>query len=61
MEPRDMFDTPFMNINDQGVLGVFGENVSKKIVERIKQINKNAEEACSRTAPPELKKGTLEK
>ena len=45
MEPKAMFDTPFTNINDQGVLGVFGENVSKKIVETLKQINRNADVA----------------
>ena len=41
--PKAMFDTPFTNINDQGVLGVFGENESKKIVETLKQINRNAD------------------
>ena len=40
-----MFDTTFTNINDQGVLGVFGENVSKKIVETLRQINRNADVA----------------
>ena len=45
MEPKAMFDTPFTNINDQGVLGVFGENVSKKIVETIQKINRNADVA----------------
>ena len=45
MEPKAMFDTPFTNINDQGVVGVFGENVSKKIVETVKQINRNADVA----------------
>ena len=40
-----MFDIPFTNINDQGVLGVFGENVSKKIIETLRQINKNADVA----------------
>jgi hypothetical protein len=30
MEAMAMLGTPFTNINDQGVLGVFGENVSKK-------------------------------
>jgi hypothetical protein len=33
MEPRAMFETPFTNIDDQGVVGVFGENVSEKIIE----------------------------
>ena len=40
-----MFDTPFTNIDDQGVLGVFGENVGKKNVKTLKQINKNADVA----------------
>jgi hypothetical protein len=38
MEPKAMFDTPFTNINDQGVLGVFGEQDSKKIIETLRQI-----------------------
>jgi hypothetical protein len=40
-----MFDTPFMNINDQGMLGVFGEKESKKIIETLMQININADVA----------------
>jgi hypothetical protein len=40
-----MFDTPFTNINDQGVLGVFGENGSGKIIETLRLINKNADVA----------------
>jgi hypothetical protein len=40
MELKAMFDTPFTNINDQGV---FGENVNKKIVETLRQINRNAD------------------
>ena len=42
MEPKAMFDTPFTNINDQGM---FGEKESKKIVETLKQINRNADVA----------------
>lgn len=45
MEPKTTFETPFTNIDDQGVLGVFGENVSKKNVETLKQINKDADVA----------------
>lgn len=45
MEPKVMFDTPFTNINDQGVLGVFGESESKKIIETIRKINRNADVA----------------
>jgi hypothetical protein len=33
---------PFTNINDQGV---FGENVSKKNVEKLRQINRNSDVA----------------
>ena len=39
---EDMFDTPLTNINDQSVLGMFGEKESKKIVDTIEQINRNA-------------------
>ncbi len=42
MEPRAMFDTPFTHINDQGVIGVFGEAKSKKIIALIRHINENA-------------------
>ena len=40
-----MFDTPFANINNQGMLGLFGENVSKWTVETLKQINRKADVA----------------
>jgi hypothetical protein len=30
MEPKAMFDTPFTNINDQVVLGVYGGKESKR-------------------------------
>jgi len=42
MEPKVMFDSPFTNINDQGLLGVFGEDKSKKIIELVLNINDNA-------------------
>ncbi len=42
MEPKAMFDSPFTNINDNGVIGVFGEHDSKKIVEIVKHVNENA-------------------
>ncbi len=42
MEPKAMFDTPFTHINDQGVVGVFGEDRSKKIIELVRHINENA-------------------
>ncbi|MDH5547136.1 MAG: DEAD/DEAH box helicase family protein [Gammaproteobacteria bacterium] len=42
MEPKAMFDTPFTNINDKGVVGVFGPDMSKKVVELVRHINENA-------------------
>jgi hypothetical protein len=42
IDPKAVVVTPFTNINDQGVLGV---KESKKIVETLKQINKNADVA----------------
>jgi hypothetical protein len=44
-QPKTMFDTPFTNINDQDMLGVFGEQENRKIVETLRQINKNADVA----------------
>ena len=41
-QQKDLFGTPFTNINDQGV---FGENESKKIIETLRQINRNADVA----------------
>ena len=45
MEPNTMFDSPFTNINDQGLVGVFGEDMSKKVIELVRHINKNADVA----------------
>lgn len=42
MEPKAVFDTPFTHINDQGIAGVFSEDESKKVIELIRYINKNA-------------------
>ncbi len=42
MEPNIMFDTPFTLINDQGIAGVFDEDDSKKVIELVRHINKNA-------------------
>jgi len=42
MEPKAMFDTPFTHIHDLGVVGVFGEDKSKKIIELVRHINENA-------------------
>jgi type I restriction enzyme R subunit len=43
MEPKIMFDTPFTNIHDQGLAGIFDSDSSKKVIELIRHINKNAE------------------
>jgi type I restriction enzyme R subunit len=45
MEARAMFDTLFTDINDQGVLGMFGEQESRKIIGTLRQINRNADVA----------------
>ena len=42
MEPKAMFDTPFTHINDQGLVGVFGEDMSKKVIDMVRYINNNA-------------------
>lgn len=42
MEPQAMFETPFTHIHDQGIVGVFGEERSKKVVKVIRRINENA-------------------
>jgi len=42
MEPKTMFETPFTNINDQGVAGVFSDDESKKVIDLIRHINRNA-------------------
>lgn len=43
MEPKVMFDTPFTHIHDQGLIGVFGEEMGKKVVELVRHINDNAD------------------
>lgn len=42
MEPKTMFETPFTHINDQGIAGVFSDEESKKVIDLVKHINKNA-------------------
>ena len=42
MEPKAMFETPFTHINDMGIAGVFDDAESKKVIDLIKHINKNA-------------------
>lgn len=43
MEPKAMFDSPFTNINDQGIAGIFDEAKSKKVIELIRHVNHNAD------------------
>jgi len=42
MEPKAMFDTPFTHIHDQGIAGVFNEELSKKVIELVRHVNENA-------------------
>lgn len=42
MEPKSVFETPFTNINDQGIAGVFSDDESKKVIDLIRHINENA-------------------
>ncbi|MGD9729460.1 MAG: type I restriction-modification enzyme R subunit C-terminal domain-containing protein [Gammaproteobacteria bacterium] len=44
MEPTVLFETPFSNYHDQGVVGVFGERAGN-LVGVIQAINRNAEVA----------------
>jgi len=45
MEPKMMFDAPFTYIHDQGLIGVFGEDMSKEVIGLIQHINDNANAA----------------
>jgi type I restriction enzyme R subunit len=42
MEPKVLFETPFTNIHDLGVRGIFDENMSRQVVDLVKHINENA-------------------
>ncbi len=42
MEPKVMFETPFTNIDEQGLSGLFNTEESLKVVQLIKGINENA-------------------
>lgn len=42
MEEGMLFEPPFTNIHDQGLLGVFDENGAHKVVQLIEQLNSNA-------------------
>ena len=42
MEPRELFDAPFNHYHDEGIAGVFGDDLAKNVVELIQKINANA-------------------
>jgi type I restriction enzyme, R subunit len=42
LETGLLFESPFTNVNDQGLLGVFGEAASTRIIQSIERINGNA-------------------
>jgi len=43
MEPKIMFESPFTNLHDLGVAGIFDNESSKKIIKLVRDINENAE------------------
>jgi len=43
MEPKAMFETPFTHFHDQGIAGVFDDDMSKKVIELVRTVNENAE------------------
>ena len=45
MEPKEMYQSPFTLLNDKGVTGAMGEEMASKVVELVREINKNAEAA----------------
>jgi type I restriction enzyme R subunit len=45
IEPSMLFESPFTDIDTSGIMGVFDETKSSRIIELIQQINKNAEAA----------------
>ena len=45
MKPKELFDSPFTLLNEKGVTGALGEEMAGKVVEIVRQINKNAEAA----------------
>jgi len=42
MEPKVMFQPPFTNMSMKGVVGVFNQDESKKVVELVRDVNSNA-------------------
>jgi type I restriction enzyme R subunit len=45
IEPALFFESPFTDINSSGIMGVFDESTSTKIISLVEQINHNAEVA----------------
>jgi len=43
IEAGMLFESPFTNVNDQGLLGVFDDAASTRIIQLIEKINWNAE------------------
>ncbi len=43
MKPRAIFETLFNHYHDLGVVGVFGNELSRQIVGHIQCVNQNAE------------------
>jgi len=37
-----LFETPFTNVNDQGLLGIFDDAASTRIIQLIERVNGNA-------------------
>ena len=47
IEPERLFEPPFTDINDQGVLGVFDEVNAQELIRIILEINGRAAESCN--------------
>ena len=45
IDPAMLFEPPFTDINSNGIMGIFDQATSTRIVELIEQINHNAEAA----------------
>jgi type I restriction enzyme R subunit len=42
IDPSMLFESPFTDINDQGLMGVFDDGASHKIISIVERINNNA-------------------
>jgi len=45
VEPSRLFESPFTDINSKGITGIFDEGMSRRIVEMMEGVNRNAEVA----------------